>query len=222
VGLAGDGVVHVYLAGHNLARRHRSLEHLRGDLRNISSGKGASDAQARASGLCEGLERNSGVYRGDEPRRRSSLRRLGHAAVHPNDCMLFSERQNRGRETRNARQSFYKFVPAPFDPNAEIEWTPVWSLTRGEACYLPTEFCYFNYPHGQAQPFCLACSNGNAAGNTLEGAILQGFFELVERDSVALWWYNRVRRPGVDINSFAEPTWAGYEPICGDGAASCG
>ena len=51
----------------------------------------------------------------------------------------------------------------------------------------------------------MSCSNGNAAGNTLEEAILQGFLELVERDSVALWWYNRVRRPAVDLDSFGEP-----------------
>jgi ribosomal protein S12 methylthiotransferase accessory factor len=55
------------------------------------------------------------------------------------------------------------------------------------------------------KPFCVGCSNGNAAGNTLEEAILQGFFELVERDAVALWWYNRVRRPAVDLDSFDEP-----------------
>jgi ribosomal protein S12 methylthiotransferase accessory factor len=34
---------------------------------------------------------------------------------------------------------------------------------------------------------------------------LQGFFELVERDAVALWWYNRIQRPGVDLDSFEEP-----------------
>jgi ribosomal protein S12 methylthiotransferase accessory factor len=51
----------------------------------------------------------------------------------------------------------------------------------------------------------LADSNGNAAGNTLEEAILQGFMELVERDSVALWWYNRLKRPAVDLGSFDEP-----------------
>jgi ribosomal protein S12 methylthiotransferase accessory factor len=48
-------------------------------------------------------------------------------------------------------------------------------------------------------------SNGNAAGNTLEEAILQGFMELVERDSIALWWYNRIQRPAVDLDSFDEP-----------------
>src|SRR5262249_14637592 len=38
-----------------------------------------------------------------------------------------------------------------------------------------------------------------------EEAILQGFLELVERDAVALWWYNRVRRPAVAWESFGEP-----------------
>ncbi|HZV07148.1 MAG TPA: TOMM precursor leader peptide-binding protein [Gemmataceae bacterium] len=205
VGVSNDGAMHVYLAGTNLARRHRSLDHLRGDLRNMSSGKGVSDVQARASGLCEGLERYSGVFRGDEPRRRARLRDLGEAALPPNECMLFSERQYRERDAWNNRKSTYNYVPRPFDPEMETEWTPVWSLTRRESRYLPTAFCYFNYPYPDHEPFCVACSNGNAAGNTLEEAILQGFFELVERDSVALWWYSRVRRPGVDLDSFTDP-----------------
>jgi bacteriocin biosynthesis cyclodehydratase domain-containing protein len=204
VGVTGDGAMHVYLAGTNLARRHRSLDHLRGDLRNMSSGKGVSDVQARASGLCEGLERYSGVFRGDEPRRRARLCELADAALHPNDCMLFSERQYRERDVWNTRKSTYNYVPRPFDPDEEIEWSPVWSLTRHEARYLPTAFCYFSYPYNDDEPFCLGCSNGNAAGNTVEEAILQGFFELVERDSVALWWYSRVRRPSVDLDSFAD------------------
>jgi ribosomal protein S12 methylthiotransferase accessory factor len=202
---AQDGVLHVYVAGNNLARPHQDLAQLRGDLRHLSGGKGTSDVQARASGLCEGLERYSGVFRGDEPRRRARLDALGGAAVLPGDCLMFSERQYREREARNAVGSRFSFIPVPFDTRAEIEWSPVWSLTRQGVRYLPTAFCYFDYPHPAKEPFCVACSNGNAAGNTLEEAILQGFLELVERDSVALWWYNRVRRPGVDLDSFDEP-----------------
>ena len=205
MGPASEGAMHVYLAGQNLARRHRNLEHLRGDLRNMSSGKGATDLQAKASGLCEGLERHSGAFRGDEPRRRGRLADLGGAAIFLPDCLLFSDRQYAERDAWNARKSHYNFVPARYDLEAEIDWTPVWSLSRRESRYLPTAFCYFNVPHGDGPPFCLACSNGNAAGNTLEEAILQGFLELIERDSVALWWYNRVRRPGVDLDSFADP-----------------
>ncbi len=45
-------------------------------------------------------------------------------------------------------------------------------------------------------------SNGCAAGNTREEAIVQGFLELVERDAYAIWWYNRLQRPAVDLGEF--------------------
>ena len=202
---AGYDCMHVYLAGNNLARRQHSLAQLRGDLRNMSAGKGTTDAQAKVSGLCEGLERHSGVFRGDEPRRNARLVDLGSTGVDLNECLLFSQKQFRERDAINARNSPYNFVPLPFDPEAEIEWTPAWSLSRQSVRYLPTAFCYYDYPQPEDERFCTACSNGCAAGNTLEEAILQGFLELVERDGVALWWYNRVRRPGVDLDSFDEP-----------------
>ncbi|HQU44351.1 MAG TPA: TOMM precursor leader peptide-binding protein [Pirellulales bacterium] len=200
-----DGVMHVYLSGHNLARRHHSLGQLRGDLRNMSAGKGTTDAQAKASGLCEGLERHSGVFRGDEPRRLARLSDLGESGIDPRTCLLFSPRQYGRRDEWNRNSTPYNFVPLPFDAEAEWEWSPVWSLSRQEVCWLPTAFCYYDYPLPKDKQFCLACSNGNAAGNTLEEAVLQGFLELVERDSVALWWYSRVQRPGVDLASFHEP-----------------
>lgn len=202
---SGDGALHVYLAGQNHARRHQSLEKLRGDLRHMSAGKGTTDVQAKASGLCEGLERHSGVFRGDEPRRTARLAELGAAGIDIRECLLFSERQYRERDIINSRPSRFNFVPQRFDRASQIEWSPVWSLTRQEVRYLPTAFCYYDYPVPREQRYCVACSNGNAAGNTLEEAVLQGFLELVERDSVALWWYNRVSRPGVDLSSFNEP-----------------
>jgi ribosomal protein S12 methylthiotransferase accessory factor len=201
---SGDGVVHVYGAGHNFAQRQGSLADIRRGLRSQSSGKGTSDLQAKASGLCEALERYCGVYRGNEPRiAPCRLRDLGDAALHPNLCMQYSDKQYRERDAWNARKSNWNSVPEPFDEDRIVEWTPVWSLTRQEVRYLPTAFCYYDYP--QEPPYCFACSNGNAAGNTLEEAILQGFFELVERDAAALWWYNRVRRPAVDLDRFDEP-----------------
>ena len=45
-------------------------------------------------------------------------------------------------------------------------------------------------------------SNGCAAGNTREEAIVQGFLELVERDAYAIWWYNRSQRAEVDLSQF--------------------
>jgi ribosomal protein S12 methylthiotransferase accessory factor len=78
-------------------------------------------------------------------------------------------------------------------------------LTRNQTCFLPTQFCYYQYPASAGIVYSIANSNGNAAGNTLEEAILQGVLELVERDSVAIWWYNKISRPMVDWESFELP-----------------
>ena len=199
------GVMHVFISGNNIARGPESLFNLKVDLRNMSCGKGIDGVQARASALCEGLERYSGIYRGDEPSRVARLSDLGSDGIEPNACMRFSDQQYAERDERNARASVYNFIPLPFDPEAELEWTPAWSLTHETVRYLPMSLCYFNYPQGCHHHFCSGCSNGNAAGNSLEEAILQGFLELVERDAVGIWWYNRVRVPGIDLDSFEEP-----------------
>ena len=39
----------------------------------------------------------------------------------------------------------------------------------------------------------------------MEEAILQGYLELVERDAAAIWWYNRLTRPAVDLESLENP-----------------
>ncbi|MDI1480107.1 TOMM precursor leader peptide-binding protein [Polyangium sp. y55x31] len=197
--------LHVYIAGNNLAAYHDSFQRLRRNLRSACCGKGTTDAQARASGLCEAIERYSGVFRGEEIMRRATARALGEQAIDPTSCTLYSEAQYRDRALWNARDRRLDTIPLPFDPGAEIDWTPLWSLTRRETRYLPTSHCYYSYPSPPERFFCFADSNGCAAGNTVEEAILQGFMELCERDSVAVWWYNRVRRPAVDLDSFDEP-----------------
>lgn len=200
-----NGVMHVYFSGANVARGANNLGSLKSDLRESSCGKGINELQAKASALCEGLERYSGLFRGDEPWRPGKMADFGGAAIHPNECMLFSEKQYADRVARNAKPSVFNYIPERFDPEWEIDWTPVWSFTRNEARYLPTALCYFQYPQGGEDDYCVGCSNGNAAGNNLEEAVLQGFFELVERDGVGIWWYNRVQRPGIDLDSFHEP-----------------
>jgi ribosomal protein S12 methylthiotransferase accessory factor len=96
-------------------------------------------------------------------------------------------------------------VPLPFNPKERLDWTPVWSITHQQSRYLPTSFLFYNYPTPPDQFFCWADSNGAAAGCTQEEAMLQGLLELIERDAVALWWYNRVRRPAVDLKTLGDP-----------------
>jgi ribosomal protein S12 methylthiotransferase accessory factor len=119
--------------------------------------------------------------------------------------MLYSEQQFSKREEWNACGIRATWVPEPFPPRMEIEWSPVWSLTYNERRYVPTAYCYYGYSRKYRTWFARADSNGCAAGRTKEEAILQGFMELVERDCIALWWYNCLQKPAVDLSSFADP-----------------
>jgi len=199
-------LIHVYTSVHKFPTFDSNLDNLLSrKIQHKSAGKGKTDIQARTSALCEAIERYSGIYSGDEIRLKSTYNDIENYAIHPNDCMLFSQNQYRTRQERNAQNLKYQWVPELFDESRKIEWTPVWSLTNQMFKYLPTAYCYYGYPFSPENRFCRADSNGAAAGNTIEEAILQGFMELVERDSVALWWYNRVTRPSVNIESFDEP-----------------
>jgi bacteriocin biosynthesis cyclodehydratase domain-containing protein len=201
---ADSTVSHAYYTDHNFVHMTRNLEFLRISLRSFSGGKGRSDIQARTGALCESIERYSGVFQGDEAMRMASyteLRECGELVVHPNAMMLYSDAQLAERERWNATGELFSWVPQRFDEHARIAWTPAWSLTDTAPRWLPTALCFYNAD----SPMMRADSNGAAAGNNLEEAILQGFMELVERDAVALWWYNRLSLPGVDLASFAEP-----------------
>jgi bacteriocin biosynthesis cyclodehydratase domain-containing protein len=200
----GAGAVRVQIADHVFPVRDPSTA-LRKGQRTKSWGKGVSAEQARASALCEALERYSGVFQGNEPRITARLADLGEDAVDPALYLGFSAAQLRERQRWNAPGLPFIWVPEPFDRERAVEWSPLWSLTANRFRYLPTACCYFEVPLPEDHRFCPADSNGGAAGNCLEEAILQGFLELVERDAVTLWWFNRLPCPGVDVASFGRP-----------------
>ena len=200
-----DPWLHVYWAGSNLALKNDSVHVLRNSLRTKSSGKGGTPEQAEASALCEAVERYSGVFHGSEIRRRARFSDFADGeAIHPNAIQHYSDRQYEQAEEVNNRRLRFNYIPQRFDPDVEMDWSPVWSLTAERHRWLPTSMLYFAKPLEDGAIYCPPDSNGCAAGNTLEEAILQGFFELVERDAFACWWYNRVVVPEVDLDSFGD------------------
>jgi oxazoline/thiazoline synthase len=189
-----------FYAAHNFSAPAQNVDELRAGLTGGSFGKGSTAEQAEASALMEAIERYSGIFQGDEIRttRRFTDFAPGEA-IRPNDVLLFSDAQYLPEQTGEEDSHETQMAPAPFDPSARIEWSPVWSLRDGRFKYIPTSLLYFFYSGPAAFH---ADSNGCAAGNTREEAIVQGFLELVERDAYAIWWYNRLRRAEVDLSHF--------------------
>src|SRR6476660_6043230 len=189
-----------YFATHNFSARPETVDQLKSGLSGGSFGKGATSEQGEASGLMEAIERYSGIFQGDEIRVRRRFTDFAPGdAILPNDVLLYSEAQTTPGETPTDDSSESHIAPAPFDPSARIEWSPVWSLRDERFKYLPTSILYFFY--GGPAAFH-ADSNGCAAGNTRAEAIVQGFLELVERDASTIWWYNRLRRAEGDRSQF--------------------
>jgi len=184
-----------FYAQHNFSAPAHSVDQLRSGLSGGSYGKGSTPEQAEASALMEAIERYSGIFQGDEIRitKRFTDFEPGEAML-PNDVQLFSQSQY---DTRHIPQPDGAHpVPHPFDPSEKTEWSPAWSLRDKRFQYFPTGLLYFFYRDFHTD------SNGCAAGNTREEAIVQGFLELVERDAYAIWWYNRSQRAEVDLDQF--------------------
>jgi oxazoline/thiazoline synthase len=205
----GDSPIHLYLARHRYGtpvslNANRLLGHFA-----FAGGKGATDVEAKVSCIAEAIERYSCGFQGYSERRfTAKFEDITEDAVHPNEILLFSDRQFQNRLLTNRGNDLVNRIPNPFKECEPIDWTPAWSLTRNTMRYLPTAYCYFDYPQPYESSFCWADSNGCASGNTIEESILQGLLELVERDAVAIWWYNRLQMPEVDIGSFEEPYFA--------------
>jgi len=201
-----DGLIHNFTSGQNLALQSRAKFWLNNHFRSTNGGKGKNDAQAKTGALCEAIERYCMIYHDTIFSIKGSFGELENA-IHPNNCMNFSKKQYSERTLINKHVArYYSLIPEPFDENASIEWTPLYSLTSDVFKYLPTSYCYAQYPYeSENDIISYPDSNGCASGNTLEEAFLQGFLELVERDAVALWWYNRIQRQQVDLLSANNP-----------------
>lgn len=202
---AGDGLVHIYGGFHRIAQTAMSYSHLKHCLRNKSTGKGKTEIQAKASAFCEAVERYCAHNADEAYTVRLSRNQLQDAAVDIEDCMLFSADQYTNREQWNAEYGAHMFVPERLDPELQIDWCPVWSITLEKLKYLPASYCYLKFLKPGEPMYFIPESNGLAAGNSKEEAVLQAFLELVERDAVSIWWYNCLQMPAVDLDSFDIP-----------------
>ena len=196
---------YVYAAGYlNCPRQLTGAN----DFDKLCAGKGDHSEQARTSALCETIERFSGLYQGDEPRKRGRQADLDEPSYGFDSLQLFSARQRARRaEINRTTRDPRKQIPLGFDRYTRIDWTPAWSLSGKRRVWVPLGYCYAETPFESGLSFGIHNPNGCAAGSHLDEAILQGVLELIERDAVAIWWYNRLLRPRVDLADFGIPYW---------------
>jgi len=209
-----DELIFNFSSGRNVAFNSNNPFWLKNHLRSASGGKGSTREQAQVSALGEAIERYAMVHNGRNPDCYGSYTKLQDKAVHPAKILNFSEAQYQQRQQnssshaepeaapQNDNVAFHRLTPAPFNEEQVVPWYSVRNLTSGENMLLAANNAFVQDPHCVDSPnFAYPDSNGCAAGSNYAEAILQGTLELIERDAAAIWWYNCIKRPAVDLSS---------------------
>jgi ribosomal protein S12 methylthiotransferase accessory factor len=159
---------------------------------SIYSGKGNTEDQARISAMMESYERclaeRSGLNRDiieeiSAPQFIDTFEIVssGGPAVDPTSLLL----------------------PERYSPDHLVEWTTGWDLLKNEEVAVPANAVFHPYSApGRAVKLFRSNTNGLAAGNLPEEAILHGLLEVIERDALSTAEFNRF--PGKEIILTAE------------------
>jgi ribosomal protein S12 methylthiotransferase accessory factor len=162
----------------------------------VSVGSGAAwqaDDSIKIS-IGEGIERYCGIQHTESLISKwSSYADLideGKAAIGPHDFPLFSDEQ-------------YAEIDFPFTPWAEnmvIEWIQATSLSSNRTVWVPASFALKGYRWPIGMPVLhYDLFAGVACGSSLTEACLSALCEVVERDTLMLWWLLRLPLPRIDL-----------------------
>ncbi len=152
------------------------------------NGKGVTKEQALASGVMEAIERYC-------------------AEVRDEDEIVFGtyEQACDNMATVNPIDLILPIWAIDNLQGAEIAWTEGWEMFRGEPIWVPACSVFYPYkPDTDLQLFKFH-TNGIAAGNTMEEAVLHATFELIERDAWSLAEYRNIPVPDVEVDPDSIP-----------------
>ena len=160
-------------------------------------GKGTTAAQAWCSAAFEWFERESMSYSGDVEVIRAPYRAVADIAL---DVPRYLSGLVAGLD-RGER----------FDPDGEIDWVWAMCLRRRRPLLVPAPAAYvFNGRfRGSAIHWPRRGSSGQAAGCTLEDAILEGLLEVVEHDACFTAYRTGVPFPSLDLATVDDPVSRG-------------
>lgn len=161
---------------------------------NMFNGGGApSEVGTFLAAVGESLERYSAAYIPVERLWSASAKELATAGanpIDPDDVNLFHNRQFEDPG----------FPFSPFTWETKVSWTQGWDMTDGCSIWVPSELIYLAPPEGAHPKVSIgyATSSGLAFHATPAEAILNGIYELVERDGFTQAWYGSLALPHID------------------------
>ena len=107
-----------------------------------------------------------------------------------------------------SKEQKYKDFRFQFDENSNFLWTKGRSLFTNKDVLIPAQLIFWNYNHahqGWREPILLESNTNGAGGHySLNRAILSGFYELIQRDGLFIYWLNNQSPPQISIKNIDE------------------
>ena len=152
------------------------------------SGSGLSPNEAEIHTLMEAVERYSNMVADESRFIWSTYRDIEKLAINPLDLGLpLDEKYTQGR--RISRYSI----------DSEIPWIQGHDIYSGKPVFVAADFVH--YPSIREKPIVFETSNGSSAHTDIVQAVLNGLYEVIERDSFLTMWLNRISMPILDIKT---------------------
>lgn len=153
------------------------------------SGGGTDERLARAIAIVEAVERYSSCVPPDRLRW-ASPRELGDSAV---DLTVLPRCS--AHELSDVRCPVREA-----DPEERVRWTTAWSSTRQQLVWVPATLVWMHLEAlTSSERLTVPISTGCAAHTDAAQALLNAVCEVVERDSIALTWLQRLQLPEIDL-----------------------
>ncbi|MBT2445600.1 YcaO-like family protein [Streptomyces sp. ISL-43] len=138
-----------------------------------------------------------------------ALERYSMCVVRPEE-IIWATAQELGSQALDL-ESFPRCSPAELDhpkaltvdvdTRAPMRWVRGWSLTRREPKWVPAVQVWMHIPpQSVGERGWNPISTGCATHTDLAQALINGLCEVVERDAIALTWYQRLALPRIDFD----------------------
>lgn len=165
-----------------------------------SQGSGAGDTESEALmlALAEGLERYSTAVWDTKKIIRGSYTKLAQkGALNPRLFSFFSDSQLK-------RADFSRSI---ISDEKEIGWVQAYSFLNKTKCLVPAQLIYLFYDRAEPDDFHFydISTSGVAIHSSYNRSVYRAICEIVERDSVMIFWLNKLTPPRIELDSITIP-----------------
>lgn len=160
-------------------------------MESIGAGSGFSPSQAKIRALMEFVERYSNMLPDESRFIWTTYNDVKKKSINPIELGVYDDKQYQKKG----------FACSRFSPNSNIPWVEGQDLYSGKSVLVCADFVY--YPAVREKPLVIETSNGAASHYDIVQAILNGLYEVIERDAFLIMWLNRLSMPILELKNLS-------------------